>query len=195
MVMQEQKEPSKAKTGWKNAVWGGVALIIIAAALVGFWSAFSKLPKSEWRNASTALPWQVNGVKLDEVEAVWKNSAGDSRMELRAYCFPVCRMKLAQAQGEGQLTVRFLNSRGEQMGDRLYIAYKDGKFIPKENNSIHVTETEATVRLEDGFLTRDEYILHQFSQTEPLWRVQVGCRATGSEHQQMGYISILPNDL
>jgi hypothetical protein len=58
-----------------------------------------------------------------------------------------------------------------------------------------VTETEATVRLEDGFLSQDEYTLHQFDQDAPLWRVYVECRPQDGQLQPLGYLSILPQDL
>ncbi len=195
MVMQDQTEQSKAKTGWKSKVWAGIALLILAVSVVTFGVMFSKVPKAEWRNAYSPQPWEAAGICIHEIDAIWKSSAGDPRMELRAYCFPICRFQLKEATGEGQVTVRFINSKGEQMGDRLYIAYKDGKFTPRESNSLHVTETEVTVRLEDGFLSKDDYTLHQLSQDEPLWKVQVGCRLSNGEQHELGYISILPNDL
>lgn len=193
MKDQEQEKPKKA--GWKDKVWGGVALLILVLGALGFWSIYNKLPHAEWRNEFKPLSWEAGGVCIDEAEAYWKASAGDPRMELRSYCFPVCRLALDEAEGSGQVTVRFLNAQGVQMGDRVYLPYENGKFMPRQSNSMQVTETEATVRLEDGFLSKDEYTLHQFSQDAPLWRVEVDCRPQGGEPAPLGYISILPHDL
>jgi hypothetical protein len=116
-------------------------------------------------------------------------------MEIRSYNFPVFRMELGEAPGKGHLVVHFLNGQGVQMGDRVYISYADGKFIPRKGNSMEVTEKEATVRLEDGFLSQDEYILHQFNQDDSLWRVVVECRPESGEMVEIGHLCILPNDL
>ena len=193
--MQDQEQAKQKKTGWKDKIWLGVAAFILAAAGISFWATIGKLPYAEWRNAFKPLSWKAAGVCIDEAEAYWKSSAGDARMELRAYCYPVCRLELDEAEGSGMVTVRFQNGQGVQMGDRINIHYKDGKFLPRENNSMKVTETEATVRLEDGFLSQDEYTLHQFDQDAPLWRVYVECRPQDGQLQPLGYLSILPQDL
>jgi hypothetical protein len=194
-VMQDQEAENKKATGWKDRIWGGAALLILVAGVILFCYSFNKIPHAEWRNEYKPLSWKAAGVCIEEAEAYWKSSAGDSRMELRAFCFPVCRIVLNEAEGSGSVTIRFLNGQGVQMGDRVYIQYKDGKFIPRENNSMKITENEATVRLEDGFLSRDEYTLHQFDEHAPLWRVQVDCRPDNSDFYRLGHLSILPYDL
>ncbi|MBO5684507.1 MAG: hypothetical protein J6R92_06115 [Akkermansia sp.] len=193
--MHDHETEKPQKTGGKNKVWGGIALLILAIGVISFWCTMHKLPHAEWRNEFKPLSWEAAGVCIDHAEAYWKASAGDSRMELRAFCFPVCHLELDEAEGSGMVTVRFQNGQGVQMGDRINIPYKDGKFLPRESNSMHVTETEATVRLEDGFLSQDEYTLHQFNQDAPLWRVYVECRPQAGDLQPMGYLSIIPNDL
>lgn len=193
--MQDQEQEKPRKAGWKDRIWGGIALLILGLGVIGFWSVYHKLPYAEWRNEYKPLSWKAAGVCIDEAEAYWKASAGDPRMELRSYCFPVCRLVLDGAEGSGQVTVRFLNAQGVQMGDRVYLTYENGKFMPRQSNSMQVTETEATVRLEDGFLSKDEYTLHQFSQDTPLWRVEVDCRPQGGDPAPLGYLSILPHDL
>lgn len=193
--MHEQETDKPQKTGWKDKLWGSVALIILVLGALGFWLTIKKLPIAEWRNEFTPLSWKAGGVCIDDAEAYWKASAGDTRMELRSFNFPVCRLELGEATGGGSVTVRFLNGQGVQMGDRIYLHYQDGKFIPKNNNSMQVTETEATVRLEDGFLSRDEYILHQLDEHAPLWRVEVECRPDNGTPQRLGHLSVLPHDL
>lgn len=193
--MQGEEQEKPKKTGWKNKAWAIVALLILVGGIVGFRATIIKLPHAEWRNEFKPLSWKAAGVCIDDAEAFWKASAGDERMELRSYSFPVCRLELDEAEGSGYVTVRFFSGEGVQMGDRVYIQYRDGKFIPRENNSMQVTETEATVRLEDGFLTKDEYTLHQFNQDAPLWRVEVDCRPEGGEPHPLGHLSVIPHDL
>lgn len=193
--MQDQETAKPKPSGWKNRIWAGIALLMLAVAAIAFWCTVNKLPHAEWRNAYKPLSWKAAGVCIDSAEAYWKASAGDARMELRAYSFPVCRIELDSAEGSGTVAIHFRNGEGVQMGDRIYIPYKDGKFTPRENNSMLVTETEATVRLEDGFLSKDEYVLHQFDEHAPLWRVYVECRPEGGIMQEMGYLSVLPHDL
>ena len=193
--MQDQEPGKEKKTGLKDRIWGGIALLLLAVGVICFYCQFNKLPRAEWRDASTPLAWEVDGLCIEEAEAFWKSSAGDARMELRSYNFPVCRLKLGDSPGKGQVVVRFMNGEGIQMGDRVYIPYADGKFIPRENNSMKVTEQEAHVRLEDGFLSRDEYTLHQMDQNAPLWRVMVECRPEGGNLIEIGQLSPVPNDL
>ncbi len=193
--MQGKEQDKPKKSGWKNKAWAIVALLILVCGIGGFWAAVAKLPHAEWRNEFKPLAWEGAGVCIDDAEAFWKASAGDARMELRAYSYPVCRLVLNEAEGSGQITVRFFNGDGVQIGDRVYIPYKDGKFVPRENNSMQVTESEATVRLEDGFLTKDEYTLHQFNQDARFWRVEVDCRPEGGEPQPLGHLSVIPHDL
>ena len=194
-VMQDQEPEKQKKINTKEIIWGSIAIILLLVGCGIFWNTVKKLPHAEWRNEYTPLSWEACGVCIDKADAFWKASAGDARMELRSYCFPVFRMELDEAEGSGHVTVRFKNGQGIQMGDRIYLPYKDGKFTPRQNNSVQVTETEVTVRLEDGFLSEEEYVLHQFDEHAPLWKVEVECRPEGGEAVRLGYLSILPNDL
>lgn len=193
--MQVPEQEKHNRMGRKDKIWGAVALLILALGLVIFCNLFMQVPKSEWRDESTPLSWKGSGVEIKNAEAAWKAAAGDARMELRAYCYPICRIELEEATGEGTVIIRFLNDKGVQLGDRVYIAYKDGQFIPRQSNSMLITAKEATVRLEDGFLTKDEYILHQLDQQAPLWRVEVACRPENGKQIKLGHLSILPHDL
>lgn len=193
--MQEPETEKQDKSRIKDKVWGGVALLLLAAGVLAFYCQFSGLPRAAWRDASKPLSWKAGEVSIEEAEAFWKSSAGDVRMELRSFNFPVCRLKLGESSGNGHVVVRFMNGEGVQMGDRIYIAYTDGKFSPRDNNSMKVTEQEATIRLEDGFLTRDEYTLHQMDEHATLWSVLVELRPEGGEMTEIGNLSIVPNDL
>lgn len=193
--MQDQKTEITKKSKWTDWFWGGAAVLIFTVGALGFWHIFNKLPQAEWRNEFKPLSWEADGVCIDKAKAFWKSSAGDSRMELRSYNYPVCRIRLDEAQGNGLVTVRFLNGSRVQMGDRIYLQYRDGKFVPRNSNSMQVTETEAEVRLEDGFLTKDDYTLHQYDQHAPLWRVEVDCSRDNKIFYRLGHISVIPNDL
>jgi hypothetical protein len=194
-VMQDQEQEKTEKSGRMDKIWGALAIVLLIAGVLGFYFQFNDLPRSYWRDASKPLPWEGAGVRIKAAEAYWKSSAGDDRMALRSYNFPVCRLQLDEASGKGDLLVRFINSEGIQMGDRIYVSYADGKFIPREHNSGKISEQEAIVRQEAGFLTRDEYILHQLDEHAPLWRVVVECRPAGGEIIEIGHICILPNDI
>ncbi len=193
--MQVPEREKQNKMGRKEKIWSTVALLILVSALICAWNIFRQVPKSDWRDESTPLSWSASGVCVSHAEAAWIPSAGDARMELRTYCYPIFRIIMKEAQGEGTIVIRFMNDKGVQMGDRVYLNYKNDQFIPRQNNSLNVSGKEATVRLEDGFLTKDEYILHQLDQLAPLWRVEVACRPRNGEHIKLGHISILPHDL
>lgn len=193
--MQDPEPKKENKTGNKERIWRGVALLLLATGLICFYCQFNKLPRAEWRDASTELSWEMEGLCIDEAEATWKSSAGDARMELRSFNFPECKLKLGDSTGNGQVVVHFKNGEGVQMGDRVYIPYVEGKFTPKDDNGIQVTEQEAIIRLEDGFLSRDEYTLHQMNQKAPLWSVVVECWPEGGNMVEIGKLSIIPNDL
>ena len=193
--MQDQEPKKENKTVNKDIIWKSVALLLLATGLICFYCQFNNLPRAEWRDASTSPSWEMNGLCIDTAEATWKISEGDARMELRSFNFPVCKLKLGDSTGNGQVVVHFKNGEGVQMGDRVYIPYVGGKFIPKENNSLSVTEQEATIRLEDGFLSRDEYTLHQLDQKAPLWSVVVEYWPEGGSMVEIGKLSIIPNDL
>ena len=193
--MQDQKDTKVLAKRKKDMVWGCIALLILLVGAICFWSIINKAPQAEWRNAYTKLPWEAAGVRINEAEASWKSSQGDARMELRAYCYPACRLVLSEASGTGYITVRMFDSFGTQMGDRVRINYNNGRFQPTHGNSLQVTETEAQIRLEDGFKTPDLYKLHQVNEKEKYWSIQVTCHPDGGEPEELGRLSILPHDI
>ena len=193
--MQDQKETKKPVKKISSLIWGSISLFILLIGGICFWCTITKAPKAEWRNAYTRLPWEAAGVSISNAEASWKSSQGDARMELRAYCYPTCRLELNKAEGRGYISVRMFNSFCSQMGDRIRINYADGKFLPVQGNSLRVTENEAHIRLEDGFQNADLYKLHQINQSEKLWTVEVTCHPEGGEAEELGRLSILPHEL
>ncbi len=193
--MQDQKEETRKKAGIMDMVWAGLALFILVIGITIFWTTVHKAPQADWRNAYTRLPWEGAGVKISEAESYWKNSAGDERMELRAFCFPLCRIKLEQAEGEGVITAIFYDTTGATVGDRIFLPYKDGKFTLGNSASIQVNGNEVTFRLEDGYKNPDLYKLHQVDEKESLWKIEFDCRPDGKQAERLGILSVIPHDL
>lgn len=193
--MQDQKTEITKKAKWSDRFWAGAALFILVLGAAFFGYIFYQLPHAEWRNDFKPLSWKANGVCIKKAEVFWKLSAGDARMEMRSYNHPVCRIHLDEAKGSGVIAVRFLNGNQVQMGDRVYLEYRDGKFVHTESENANVTEKEAEVRLEDGFLTRDDYVLHQMDEQAPYWRVEVDCSPDNKTFYRLGHLSIIPHDL
>ena len=193
--MQDQEPTKSVKGKLSRSAWGILSLLLLIGAGIYFWSLVNKAPYAEWRNAFQPLPWKHEGVVISKAEAVWKNSKGDERMELRSFCFPSARIKLDEAQGEGLISIRFFDNSGAQIGDRSNIPYKDGSFTARNTPSVQINGNEVIVRLEDGYKTRDLYTLHQVDMNEPYWRVEVECIPQGQERAHMGHISVIPHDL
>lgn len=193
--MQDQTQPKQKRPKQIDRVWGLAAVLILIASITYVWSIIDKVPHAEWRNVFKPTPWEVADVKVSEAEAYWKSSAGDTRMELRARYYPVGRIKLAKAEGEGIISVRFFDDAGNQVGDRVNVPYRNGKFVPRQDYSVQATEEELTVRLEDGFQNPDLYKLHQVDENATLWRMEFDCQPVGKKRTYLGHLSILPHDL
>ena len=193
--MQDQTPRNKKHPKQSNRLWGLASLLMLLASLTYIWSIINKAPHAEWRNIYKPTPWKAAGVKISEAEALWKSSVGDARMELRARYYPTGRIKLDSAEGEGIISVLFFDDAGNQVGDRVNISYKDGRFTARNDYSLQVTEDEAIIRLEDGFQNPDLYKLHQADQEAPLWRMEFECQPVGKKRTYLGHLSILPHDL
>ncbi len=193
--MQGKNEEKGKSRKLADMIWTSVCLIILVLGAGYFLYALNKVPQSEWRNAYTCLPWKSGEVCIAEASAEWKASAGNERMELRAYCYPECRILLREAPGTGTISIRFCDTNGHQIGDRVNLDYTDGRFTTPPNFNVKINTQEAIVRLEDGFQTSDLYKLHQANTEIPFWRVYVEHRAADGTRKELGYLSILPHDL
>lgn len=195
--MQDQRQQKTSRPPKQsNRLWGLFAFLLLISAATYFWTVVKQAPHAEWRNVFRPLPWKSEHIVISEAEASWKSSAGDARMELRARYYPSARIKLASTEGKGTLSIRFLDSTGAQIGDRVNVPYDNNQFTAKETPSLQVNGNEITVRLEDGYQAEDLYRLHQVDDKEPLWRIEVDYSPL--EHRKrfyLGHISVIPYDL
>lgn len=193
--MQDQNTQNQDKRNLRAYTWQIIALFILIAGGIWFWSLLQQVPHSEWRNAQSPLPWKNGGVVVEEATASWQSSAGDERMELRALYYPSGRIVLESAEGKGIISARFIAPSGHQMGDRIFLPYENGKFTATSSHSIGINGNVANIRLEDGFQTQDLYQLHQINQNEPYWLIEFDCQPEGETRSNLGYISIVPHDI
>ena len=196
--MQEQKAKTRwaflSKIGIKNLVWltmfGGLMMVVLGVVLY----TYRNLPVAEWRDSNSKMPIRGIGVVIDELSAEWKNAAGNARMELRTSYYPLVSMHMQSCTGNGIFFVKFVDGRGEQMGEHVILRYRDGRFIPVNDFTIKAEGLKAEISLESGFGNKHEYQLHQLKEEENLWRVQIWQRAADSNTTYyLGYCTIAPN--
>lgn len=198
--MREQETQKKAngelKMSLSQKIWGGIGCLSLMAALGAGLYVYNALPVDNWREGGIAFPWKGENVSIDSMQACWKSSVGDARMELRSHCYPEITLQLGEGSGKGHLVLEVLNSRGNQQGDTVYLPYNAGTFESRESNNIKTEGKNATVRIETGYATGDDYLLHQLNTEEPLWRVEISYRNEGSaELHHMGFTCIPANEL
>ena len=196
-VMQEQNEqenaPKKPRFKISSLIWG----VIFVGMMLGLAGAgvyiYRNVPTSEWRKSGTDTPWGGVGVVVEEADAYWRNSTGDARMELRAAFYPVLKLQLGTCEGSGNIIVRFADITGAQRGENISLAYANGAFLPSRDRNVKVEGNTAEAHIESGFSTADEYLVHKFTESAPLWRVVVTNRPAGTyEEHFIGYTCVLP---
>lgn len=154
---------------------------------------YKGIPTSQGRFICTPTPWGGNGVVVSNATAAWQSSVGNARMELRAAYYPVLQLQLGGGDGRGHLLVRFADASGVQKGETVVIAYEKGQFLPNQDINVCTEGNKASAHVELGFLSQDDYLVHKFTESSPLWRVVVTNRPDGSfDEQYMGYTSVLP---
>ncbi len=193
--MQEQNA-SKATSFLKRFGVGNLVgtlifgALMLAAALIWLLP-YSTLPTASWREVNDNLPWEKDGLCLEEVRGCWLSSSGHERMALRAACYPVAELELGEAEGSGMLYVRFIDSNGRQAGDTIALSYSKGQFLPRQEVNIQAEGKKARVFVETGYDEEGAFRLHQLDESIPLWRVSVFCRPEGTQDMQpMGYVTI-----
>lgn len=197
--MQEPKEQRNAEEKPRkkiiNLIWGAIFGMMLLGLAGAFVYIYRNVPTSEWRQSSSPTPWRGAGVIVNEAEASWRNSAGDARMELRAAYYPVMRLQLDTCEGRGTIIVRFADETGAQRGESISIAYANGAFTPSRDRNVVAEGNKAEVHIESGFPTADEYLVHKFTESAPLWRVVVTNRPAGTyEEHFIGYTCVLPKE-
>lgn len=195
--MQAPKEPEKTtkkpRFRISNLIWGSIfGLMLLGLAGFGIYI-YKDVPTSQGRIVSAPTPWGGAGVVVTEATAAWQNSAGNARMELRAAYYPVLQMQLGGGDGSGHLLVRFADASGVQKGETVVIAYAKGQFLPARDVNVRTEGNKASAHVELGFHSKDEYLVHKFTESTPLWRVVVTNRPSGSfDEQYMGYTCVRP---
>lgn len=182
----DKKEKKAGKIGRWNLIFWGLSGILLLAGVAAALLPYRHLQLAEWRETATDFPVRCStGTVLEKVEAAWQSSRGNERMELRAAYYPTATITIEAAQGAGQFMLRFVDSRGEFRGEIYTAPYQNGSFCPARDITLSDDARQATVRLEEGFDTKDAYLLHSLSESEPLWRIYVWHRAEGTEENAL----------
>ncbi len=180
--MQEKKAESERsfvkRIGLTNLIcmvmFCGMVVVVLGALLYTYRS----IPLSDWREYSSELPMSGNGIEIEELQAEWKSSAGNKRLELRTAYYPQLKIKLGKGNGSGIIFAKFINSRRAEQGAPAAVHYRDGNFLPVNDYNIQAEGKNALIILEKGFTQADTYKLHQLNENEPLWRVQIFQRSS-----------------
>ncbi|MBQ9835837.1 MAG: hypothetical protein IJO34_05900 [Akkermansia sp.] len=191
---KEQEKPAKKpRFRISNLIWGCIFGLMLLG-LAGFGAYIYKdVPTAQGRFNSAPTPWGGAGVVVTEAKAAWQSSVGNARMELRAAYYPVLHLQLGEGDGSGHLLVRFADASGVQKGETVAIAYAKGQFLPARDVNIHTEGNKAAAHVELGFHSQDEYLVHKFTESAPLWRVVVTNRPNGSfDEQYLGYTCVRP---
>ncbi len=193
--MQEQKASKPAtfvaRFGLANIIWSSVCAALLLAAALVWLLPYASLPTATGRTADDTLPWEAPTLRVEKVSGCWMRSEGNARMQLRAAFYPEAVIELGDATGSGRLYVRFTDSNGHQSGDTITLSYKDGAFLPRREVNISAEGRAARVFVEAGFETENEFRLHEVSESEQLWRVNLSCLPQGeSDIRPLGSITI-----
>lgn len=198
--MQEQNGQNNVKRArYLNKKYifpAGVCCFLMLAFLITGMVLYRDLPTSHWRESNTDFPWEGSGICISNVECHWQNSKGHERMELRAAFYPSAVITLQnKVTGKGNLIVRFLNANASPCGQSIYLPYNEKGFIFKEDLNILAMDKEATLHLESGFRTENEFYNHALAEEQPLWKVSIWNRPDGADEDEfMGYITIPATD-
>ena len=193
--MQEQKVSKIRNWVKKLGLWNmffltlfaGVAVVALGVVLY----TYRKLPLATHRESTTGFPIQAIGIKVESVEAEWKSSKGNARLELRTAYYPSATIRLAPGNGSGVMLVRFLNPRQEMVGELFSIPYRDGQFVKRDDVNIKAEGLSANVIMEGGYADRDSYLLHCLNEQESLWRVCVWQQPEGAGNTAyLGYKTV-----
>ncbi len=183
--MQEQKASKaparKARLGLRNIIWLTIFGSLMLTAAIVWLRPHCGLATSCGREASCTLPWENEGICVNEVKGHWMSSEGNERMMLRTAYYPVAEITLGDAQGSGMLYIHFEDERGRRAGDSINLTYADGKFTPREDMDIRTEGNKARVLIEAGYTQASEFELHCCDASSPLWRIHLRYRPEGAD--------------
>ncbi len=182
--MQEQKASKAAsflgRFGMKNVIGLGILSILLLGAALTWLCPYASLPTASGRELNSTLPWENESLRVESVRGYWANSAGNERMMLRTACYPVAEIQLGESPGSGMLYVSFSDSNGHQAGDTINLYYSKGQFRSRKELNIEAEGDKARVFVEAGYDKLNEFELHQYDESSPLWRVNLYYRPEGS---------------
>lgn len=190
----EKKEPGiLKKIGWKNIIFLTLFGGMVIAVLGGVLYSYRNIPTAHWRMSGMSFPIKRAGVEITDIDAQWKNSAGNARLELRTSYYPVATITTGELSGSGIIIFNFLDNRKAQQGPMLAIRYRDGQLVKQDEVNMKVEGNTATILLEGGYKENSDYQLHRLREEEPLWRLQVWVRPDGHDATHyVGYTTIIP---
>ncbi len=195
--MQEENEKKKQgilkKIGWKNLIFltlfGGMVMAVLGVVLYSY----KNIPTAHWRTSGLEFPVKRVGVEITNIDAQWKNSAGNSRLELRTSYYPTATITTGALSGSGAIMFKFLDHRRLQQGPILAIRYRDGQLVKQDEVNVKAEGNTATVLLEGGYKESADYQLHRLREEEALWRLQIWVRPDGQEASHyIGYTTFIP---
>lgn len=161
------------KVGVKNLIWMTLFSGLVVMVLGAVFYTYRHIPVAHWREYGSELPIKGLGIEITDLEATWKSSAGNSRLELRTAYYPEVRLTLGNSTGSGIIILRFIDSRRIEKGSPIMLRYSDGGFQTINDLDRKAEGKNAMVLLERGFTNPHDYRLHQLTEEEPLWRVQI----------------------
>ncbi len=183
--MQEQKASKApnivARLGLRNIIWLAVFGSLMLTAAIVWLRPHCGLTTSCGREAHNTLPWENEGIRVNEVKGHWMSSEGNERMMLRTAFYPVAEVTLSEAQGRGMLYIYFEDERGRRAGDPIYLTYANGEFTPREDMDVKAEGNKARVFIEAGYTQASEFELHCCDASSPLWRIHLRYRPEGKE--------------
>lgn len=191
-IPQEKKPQQKSKISLLGAICG---YSLIGIALIGGIWGYNQLPKGEYRDMSQPTPWMGEGIEISSIEASWKNSKGNERLQSRTTWYPHAVIKLAPINGKGRIDVIFRADNGSQVGDTVNLFYENGTFKPKDDIIVNTEGNTATCWQESGYATHDAYHLHQLNIQGELWRVEVYNRPDNSGNATCIGVASIPAPL
>lgn len=195
--MQENPSPDSPQEARKGLSLVSIisivltALILISAALMVGHAITSRIETRDGRMAGLSFPYETPDFTIESAETSWRSSEGDERLALRTSYYPCATITLADIKGEGALIISFSNSENKNLGYMTSLRFTADGFEPKNDASVKTEGKTATIILEGGYATKDDFYLHCIDESQPLWRLNMAYKMSKSNNRvDVGYASI-----